>query len=159
LLKINPKKCLKICLRFLGDGGRLNRIRYFGYGLLAGLVWLISLVIVLLLAFGGLSALDANNLGGMWGALLLIIPFYLALVWVQICLTVKRLHDLNKSGWWLVGAMAVSFVAGAITGMGDIMALVAIALNVLLLVYGLWLLFWPGTVGDNQYGPDPLDQA
>ena len=114
---------------------------------------------MLLLAFGGLSALDANNLGGMWGALLLIIPFYLALVWVQICLTVKRLHDLNKSGWWLVGAMAVSFVAGAITGMGDIMALVAIALNVLLLVYGLWLLFWPGTVGDNQYGPDPLDQA
>jgi len=142
-----------------GRWGRLNRIRYFGYGLLAGLVWLISLVIVLLLAFGGLSALDANNLGGMWGALLLIIPFYLALVWVQICLTVKRLHDLNKSGWWLVGAMAVSFVAGAITGMGDIMALVAIALNVLLLVYGLWLLFWPGTVGDNQYGPDPLDQA
>jgi uncharacterized membrane protein YhaH (DUF805 family) len=142
-----------------GRWGRLNRIRYFGYGSLAGLVWLISLVIVLLLAFGGLSALDANNLGGMWGALLLIIPFYLALVWVQICLTVKRLHDLNKSGWWLVGAMAVSFVAGAITGMGDIMALVAIALNVLLLVYGLWLLFWPGTVGDNQYGPDPLDQA
>jgi uncharacterized membrane protein YhaH (DUF805 family) len=85
------------------------------------------------------------------------IPLYLALVWVQICLTVKRLHDLNKSGWWMLAIFGVSFLSGFLSEMGEILALVGIGLNVPILVYALWLLFWPGTKGNNKYGPDPIE--
>ena len=47
-------------------------------------------------------------------------------------LNVRRLHDINQSGWWLLIAF---------TGIG-----------VLLLLY--WAI-QPGTAGANQYGADP----
>ena len=47
--------------------------------------------------------------------------------------TIKRLHDLDMSGWyWLL--LFIPFVN---------------------LIFGLYLLFRDGTIGSNQYGPDP----
>lgn len=50
---------------------------------------------------------------------------------------IKRFHDLGHSGWW------------SLTTMIPLVAFVPI----------IYLLFWRGTVGPNQYGHDPLGAA
>ena len=50
---------------------------------------------------------------------------------------IRRMHDLNKSGWW--------FLIGFIPLIGWIIMLV-------------WLCS-RGTIGDNRFGPDPLAQV
>ena len=64
-----------------------------------------------------------------------VVAIVLAGIWAGCAMTVKRLHDLERPGWhwWL---LLVPFY------------------NVYL---GLVLIFAQGTIGPNQYGPDPLE--
>jgi uncharacterized membrane protein YhaH (DUF805 family) len=72
-----------------------------------------------------------------FGMLLLIIPaWYL----VALSANVRRLHDLDYSGWTLVGLG----IAGAIPVIGVIVSLLS-----------LGLFFAPGSDGHNTYGPPP----
>ena len=54
---------------------------------------------------------------------------------MQVAIGVKRLHDRNKTGWWML-------------------------IILLPVIGGLWYLiecgFLKGTTGPNTYGPDPL---
>lgn len=59
-----------------------------------------------------------------------------AIVLIVFCL-IKRLHDLNRSGWWAL-LVAVPF------------------LNAL---GGLYLAFKKGTPGPNRFGEDPLSET
>jgi len=63
----------------------------------------------------------------------LMIVVYLGFLLPLIAVCIRRLHDLDKSGWWYL------------------LAIVPIA-NILLLV---WFCM-RGTVGDNRFGSDPL---
>jgi uncharacterized membrane protein YhaH (DUF805 family) len=63
---------------------------------------------------------------------LLFLP---VLAWSGVCLTVKRLHDHDKSGWWLFIYM--------IPIIGAIWQLIECGLMT-------------GTTGENDFGPDPL---
>ena len=93
----------------------------------------------------------------------------LALMLPQLSANVRRLHDTNRSGWWiggfylyLIGAVVVgvayffqsgssSFNDGpAIAGI-VILGLGAFAYMVLLIVFAVL----PGTPGTNRFGPDP----
>jgi uncharacterized membrane protein YhaH (DUF805 family) len=60
----------------------------------------------------------------------------LLLVWPALAVSVKRWHDRDKSGWWVL-------------------------LNLLPVVGWLWALvdngFLRGTAGPNRFGLDPLD--
>ena len=72
--------------------------------------------------------------------------FVLAVALPTLAVGVRRLHDLEKSGWWLLIGL-VPFVADLI---------------LLYFVSGLILLYFfvqRGTAGPNLYGPDPLPQA
>jgi|SRR6185369_3820117 uncharacterized membrane protein YhaH (DUF805 family) len=94
----------------------------------------------------------------------------LGLLIPSIAVTVRRLHDTDRSGWWLlafVGAIALLvFLAtlgrldsalgnGASTAASFTTAIVAILIvlggGVTLLVF----MVLPGTEGPNSYGPDP----
>ncbi len=72
-----------------------------------------------------------------WSVLFLFLSSFLIII-----PTIKRFHDRNKSGWWALGLMAVSFIP------------------YISFVAGLWLIIEPmflrGTEGPNDYGPDPL---
>ena len=73
---------------------------------------------------------------GPYGAMALSIPslVYMFAVLIQsIALAVRRLHDSDKSGWWLL----IAFIP-------------LIGALVLLVFYIL-----PGTAGANKHGPDP----
>ena len=79
-------------------------------------------------------------------------------------ISVRRLHDIDRSGWWLLigvvpGFLAVlfsiiAFMSGSVgTGFGlmGLVGIVGIAAMAL-------LIYWyaqPGSAGDNQFGPPP----
>jgi uncharacterized membrane protein YhaH (DUF805 family) len=54
-------------------------------------------------------------------------------VWIAICVTVKRLHDIDASGWLSIPIVLIPI---AVILVGS----------------------FPGTVGSNRYGPDPLER-
>lgn len=108
--------------------GRLNRLRYFLYTLLVSLVFGAFQVVAVWLAVKitgndeGLLASACYTLGS------------LAMTVGNAMITVRRCHDLDKSGKWIL------------------LCLVPIV-NV---AFWLYLLFAKGTVGWNNFGPDPL---
>lgn len=56
-------------------------------------------------------------------------------IWAGLGLAVKRFHDRDKSGWWIL-------------------------IQLIPLVGAIWYIvetgFLPGTPGTNRFGPDPL---
>ena len=60
----------------------------------------------------------------------------LALLLPGIAIAIRRLHDLDRTGWWFLIAF---------TGIGVILLIV-------------WFC-WKGTEGPNRFGPDPLAGA
>ncbi|MBA3051287.1 MAG: DUF805 domain-containing protein [Alphaproteobacteria bacterium] len=110
-----------------------------------------------------------------------VIGFFLsiALIWPNLAIAVKRLHDMGKPGWLVVLPWAVNIVGGvfAATLVGvsalsnaaaleredpaAILALLgpAMGLVLLLLVFNLAFLLWiglsAGQAGANRFGSDP----
>jgi uncharacterized membrane protein YhaH (DUF805 family) len=76
---------------------------------------------------------------GILGKFAMVLPVLLALaVFVpSLAVSVRRLHDVDKSGWWLL--------IGLVPLVGFIVL--------------LYFTVQQGTSGPNQYGEDPLPQA
>lgn len=109
----------------------------------------------------------------------LVIPFIgLILLWPHLALGVRRLHDMNRTGWLIaisyVGAFALVMVGIGIVGFGALAnsaswennpaaamavmgpGLAAFALAaVLQLGFFAWIGVTEGTRGENRFGPDP----
>jgi uncharacterized membrane protein YhaH (DUF805 family) len=77
-----------------------------------------------------------------------IIAFFIV-VWPLTAIFVKRLHDFNASGWWLVG----------IAVLPPISKMTSINLTILYLVVVAVLGLIPGVRGSNRFGVDPLVRA
>ncbi|MBA4804926.1 MAG: DUF805 domain-containing protein [Brevundimonas sp.] len=103
----------------------------------------------------------------------------IALIWPNLAITVKRLHDMGHTGWlaaipWAVGIVG-TIVAFSMMGFSAIMnasalenedpaailALIgpAFGLFALMALVGLGFLLWIGLTdsqrGDNRFGPNP----
>jgi uncharacterized membrane protein YhaH (DUF805 family) len=100
--------------------------------------------------------------------------FQLVILWPGIAVLVKRIHDRNKSGalvWWLYGPLVpasvltiATMVAVALSDRGLAVALAPAAAALWTVVVGIGIWFFiefgcmRGTVGANQYGPDPVPE-
>lgn len=114
--------------RYADFSGRSQRKEYWMFSLFMFLV-IIALVIIAAL-LGGLG--DGANGPSM----LFIVPvviFFLASLVPSIAVTVRRLHDQDKSGWFYL----LSFVPYV----GGIIIFVFMCID--------------GTPGPNRFGPDP----
>lgn len=120
------KQAVITCLKekYFSIEGRASRSQYWYFWLLYVLVTIaLAPVDALLFSLGGFGPLSALfNLA-------MFIPF--------ITVAVRRLHDRDLSGWWML--LMLVPVIGSIA---------------LLILYVL-----PGTDGPNQFGPDPLDNG
>lgn len=110
--------------RYAQFSGRSRRKEYWMFVLLAFLLGIVAGVIDAVL---GLNTMVA----GLYGPLSLLLG--LALLIPSIAVGVRRLHDTDRSGWWLL--------IGLVPFLGAL---------ILLIFY-----LMEGTKGDNRFGPDP----
>lgn len=111
---------------FFTSEGRLNRKSYIYRSIFLSLV-LSVIQVVLTFAANTIGALE------LLFAVLLLVSGLFGFV-ASIMMLERRLHDLDKSGWWIL-LLCVPLV------------------NILFYIY---ILFFKGTEGPNQYGEDPL---
>lgn len=91
-------------------------------------VMVISIALTILDLAVGTYSLESG--GGLFSGI-----FTLLVIWPSIAVGVKRLHDRNRSGWWLL--LILVPIIGAIWYLVDAGIL-------------------KGTEGSNRFGPDPL---
>jgi uncharacterized membrane protein YhaH (DUF805 family) len=104
-------------------GGRSRRKEYWYFVLFSVIVSLVlSAVDALLGTFG--SSANVGLLSGIYG-LAIIIP--------SIAVSVRRLHDIDRTGWWVL------------------ISLVPVIGTIVLLVFAVL----DGTPGQNRFGPNP----
>jgi uncharacterized membrane protein YhaH (DUF805 family) len=115
--------------------GRMARLPYFGYSVLL-LVMMMAMLAVMV--FGVAAGPEAVSTLGIVG----IIVVGLIALYSDICLTMKRLHDLNLSGLHAIWIYCLSLAACATSGVGQDHG---IMISLASLVASLWLLFAPGT--------------
>ncbi|TFU03207.1 DUF805 domain-containing protein [Polymorphobacter arshaanensis] len=130
--------------------GRARRKEFWWFYLLCVLA-----IVVLCIAFALLSAGDAMGV-----AALLLIPI-LALFVPLVAVQVRRLHDVNRSGWWLLGSVVLGALSGGIdaTKLPQTEPLAVLLVALAQLGFGILILVWlcsRGTIGENRFGPDPL---
>lgn len=97
--------------------GRSRRSEYW---------WFVVLLLVAYVVAGILDSVMTFGLASTVVALGLLIP--------NIAVSMRRLHDTNRTGWWLL--------IGFIPVVGAIVLIIFFAQK--------------GVVGDNQYGSDPI---
>jgi uncharacterized membrane protein YhaH (DUF805 family) len=115
--------------RYADFQGRASRAEYWLFALF------IAVVEAVLMALG--KAMGAPGSSGAMGASAVLGLFVLAVLIPSLAVGVRRLHDTNRSGWWLLISL--------IPLIGAIVVLVFTVLN--------------GTRGSNRFGPDPKNPA
>ncbi len=108
--------------------GRAQRVEYWMFVLINVVI---SVVLSIVEQTAGLTS-EPDALGQTQGYLT---PIYSLIVLIpSMAVTIRRLHDVGKSGWWIL------------------IALTCIGVIPLLIWY-----ISEGTPGDNQYGPNPRE--
>ena len=128
--------------KYADFSGRARRKEFWSFVLLMIVVSIVASIVDGIL---GMSTL----IGGVYGP----VTFLAALFFVipQFSAGIRRLHDTNRSGWWmLLGCVPIAVMLIIILTRSYSLGL--LNLVVLVLIY-FWVL--DGTKGPNQYGPDP----
>jgi uncharacterized membrane protein YhaH (DUF805 family) len=160
--------------RYAEFSGRSRRMEYWMFQLFLILVYVALMVLMMILGGGALMAGgDPSAVMAAGGAALIVgglyMLFALAMFIPNLAVSVRRLHDTNRSGWWILAPISgyVIMLIGTVMaagnpddpGLGGILAMIGmiavIGLGLTLLVF----MFLEGTRGPNQYGPDPKGEA
>lgn len=138
-------------VKYFQLSGRARRAEFW-------LFWFIAVFI-----FSVISVID-DGIGLLSGL------FYLFIIIPSITVSVRRLHDTDRSGYWFLLALLLGGVLGGVLGVGVLPGVVVgeevlpevlpvvLPLTVAWIVVDLILLVFyclDGTKGENRYGPDP----
>jgi uncharacterized membrane protein YhaH (DUF805 family) len=105
----------------------------------------------------GVSAAHAS-----WFPVAVNIAMTCAFAWPYAAVSIKRLHDRNKSGWWMIPFIVATSLYSEF---GYRLAGSWVKPSVGLVAFGffIWgvveMYFLRGTRGPNRFGPDPLAAA
>lgn len=161
--------------RYAQFSGRSRRMEYWMWVLFVVIATIVLSVLDSILGLGGRTQVGPGAVpggysygAGVSGGWLANI-FSLAVLIPGLAVSVRRLHDVNRSGWWLLVPLAPYAVGFAIlftltAGGGGVSGLLVLSMLAMVagLIGAIVLLVWfcmPGTVGTNDYGPDPLDDS
>jgi uncharacterized membrane protein YhaH (DUF805 family) len=138
--------------------GRINRKPYW-----IGLIVLI--IIMMVIIFGASFLLIGSIVEPTFQTRLVTFVLQLLFLYPSTALIVKRLHDRNRPSYW-AAFILVPMVLKSLTDLmgmtGDPLNQNALdyLLNIIIFVVSIWFFVelgcLRGTVGSNQYGPDPL---
>ena len=168
--------------RYAQFSGRSSRAEFWWFilGLVVvyvGMSFILGIVAGLAAGSSGQTEPSAAAFGAIGLATIFIIIFWLALLIPIIAVQTRRLHDTNRSGYWLLGYYAGYFIylvlmfgvvgsvmTSAMAGgtappdnLGPMFAVV-MGFGFLFFIYSIVLLVFycqPGTKGANKYGDDP----
>jgi uncharacterized membrane protein YhaH (DUF805 family) len=155
--------------------GRISRARYWLAGLII-LCWMIFVLMVLAAAatIFGIGGPLAINVIGIAASVhfsddpaskaslfpqIVTIPMTFVFGWSYAAASIKRLHDRNKSGWWIVPFIVAS---GLYDQFGDRLggSYAAVVIGLAVYIAFIWgfveMCCLNGTRGPNRFGPDPL---
>jgi len=108
--------------------GRIGRMRYLAYSI--GVNFLLMLVMVPLAGASAFMGGDpTTSMIGMLG----IGIFYVVTIAISVMFAKRRLNDLNRSGWWFL----------------------LFIIPIINLILAIYLIFFPGTSGNNNFGAVP----
>lgn len=113
---------------FFTSKGRLNRKSYIYRSIFLSLV---------LFVVQGVLTFASNTIGALellFAVLLLVLGIFGVVA--SIMMLARRLHDLDLSGWWML----------------------LLCVPLINLFFAIYIYFFKGTEGPNQYGEDPLQQ-
>ena len=137
--------------KLMDHEGRIGRLQYIGYHCVA----YVLLLLAMLAAFVTYSITTALNsavpgaeMVGLTVVIIGMVGAFGAYIWSSVCISIKRLHDLDMPGWWYLGLWLLG-VAGAVVqqdspGLSAMCSLVALVGYILLMVL-------PGTKGANRF--------
>jgi uncharacterized membrane protein YhaH (DUF805 family) len=117
-----------------GFQGRTNRAKFW---LVALAIFVVEAILFAVLGRNVAMSDDPQEALARMGPVtsIVLLLFGILVTWISIAVGIKRFHDRNKSGVWIL----IIFVP---------------------VIGGLWYLiecgFLRGTAGPNDYGPDPL---
>jgi uncharacterized membrane protein YhaH (DUF805 family) len=139
-----------------GASGRINRAKY----------WLSLFKLSIAALLGTVVLFTAAGLAAPLFVVTVIIVFIPWLLW-GFAIHTERLHDRDKSAWWLVVFCLLPGVLGQLTGVAWLAGPAALMLRYGIELAGFALVIWGfveigclrGTAGSNTYGPDPLLRA
>lgn len=161
--------------RYADFSGRSRRMEFWMWQVFQLLVY-VAFTILMMLLGGGMMMLtpgDPSALVAGGGVILLLGGLYLVYILAvfipSLAVSVRRLHDTNRSGWWLLAPLApyvLVILGGGMAlsspdspGGGGALMLLGIAgvaiLGLMLLVF----YFLEGTKGPNRFGADPKGGA
>lgn len=122
-------EAVRSCLSKYADfSGRAPRSEYWFFSLF---FFLVAIAVILIgVAIGAATRMEV----GMTIAGVLVALFGLGMLLPHLAVMIRRLHDINLSGWWYLVAF-LPFGGFAI----------------------LAFTFMPGTRGANRFGPDPFE--
>ena len=124
---------------------RASRKEYFSFILFSTLLDVIT---------GFLFIINDQKMNWFTGLLVFItILFTLYSFIPSITLSIRRLHDLNLSGWWffmltLIGVLVISFIP---------QNTISTAVLCVLIIVAILIIFKKGTPGSNKYDEPPTD--
>jgi uncharacterized membrane protein YhaH (DUF805 family) len=132
--------------------GRLNRKPYW-------MTVIATMVIIIVLLLFALILIREHRFEFAGLTLVLLVILYIPLIWIGLAIGAKRLHDRDKSAWWLLVFYAAP---GILSTAGNRMEDVGfIILHIISFGISVWAFVelgcLRGTPGPNRYGPDPLD--
>jgi uncharacterized membrane protein YhaH (DUF805 family) len=147
---------MNVAQLFFSFAGRINRAKY----------WLGILIFVFI---GLLMGTVARVAEGVLAFELLSIVVHISLFIAGLGLGAKRLHDRDKSAWWLlliyilpgvlfvIGSLMFFQSLGTDSAAGAIGGLGSVALALVLTIWAIVELgFLRGSAGANRFGPNPL---
>ncbi|MFT3998023.1 MAG: DUF805 domain-containing protein [Asticcacaulis sp.] len=167
-------------IRYADFQGRASRAEYWQFTFLQLAVY----VLLTLLVFGAFTSGDPMKVAASFTiGLLAFCAVSLGCFLPNLAVTVRRLHDSGKSGWWLLLKLpeflaslfvmqANNSVAQSLTGMRGpavhspdvlqsldvpfvILSLTSIFCNLVMFVF----MVWSGDAGGNRFGPNPKNSG
>ena len=108
--------------------GRIGRLRYMAYGIGSYLLLMLVMIPVV-----GSSAFMGGEPAVSGGGAIVVGVISIAMLVAGVAFAKRRLNDLNRSGWWMLLSI-VPFVN---------------------LLFTIYVIFFPGTDSDNDFGAAP----